>query len=150
MDAALRKSEDVSVLELLSSNFTAYLVTSTISVKKKLNHYKVFVLSKILYGLDGILLSTTECRRLDAFLIRCFRRILKIPHPYYSRISNAEVLNNADFLPLSSMVKLIQLKYVIKIAKLPFVHVFVHWYSVVIIRLINLMMAYLANKDAHD
>ena len=41
-----------------------------------------------------------EQKRLNGFQARCLRKVLGIPHPYISRVSNEEVLRQADEKPL--------------------------------------------------
>ena len=61
-------------------------------------------MSKLQYGLESVWLNQCERKRLDAFHCKCIRRILKIKHSYYSRISNAQVLTSANEEPLSVSV----------------------------------------------
>ena len=61
---------------------------------RKLMIFEVCIVSKLLYGLVTAVLNKNERRRLDGFQARCFRRILKVPAAYYSRISNARVLRS--------------------------------------------------------
>lgn len=122
MDAAPLSSEGVLPLDFRSSQLYSVPGHMHQYLNRKLNNYNVFVVSKTMYGLDGMRLSTTERRGLGAFHTRCLRRILNIPHPYYSRVSNAEVLHTADVPRLSLMLKLSQSECFTKVAKLPFSH----------------------------
>ena len=54
--------------------------------------------------LHSLVLNAAEMRRLDAFHVRCLRRILKIAPSYYSRISNKSVLEQAGAKQASSML----------------------------------------------
>ena len=69
-----------------------------------------------MYAIDGMWLSNTELRRLDAFHCTCIRRILKIQHSFYSKISNDTVLERAKAKPLSSILTRRQLKLFGRIA----------------------------------
>ena len=51
------------------------------------------VMSILLYGLETIPLTKTLRAKLDAFQMTCLRRIAKVDHPFYSRISNQKVLD---------------------------------------------------------
>ena len=77
---------------------------ATISTQRKLRIFDACVLSKLLYSLHTAWLKTADLARLDAFQARCLRRILRIPHSYYSRISNATVLERASRNKLSCLL----------------------------------------------
>lgn len=85
-------------------------------VKKKLTIFNAFVLSKLMYALDCVWLSKTELNRIDAFHCMCIRRILKISHSFYSRVSNHDVLQQAKSIPLSLTLMKRQLKLFGRIA----------------------------------
>ena len=68
---------------------------SDISIKMKKNRYLSLVLSKGIWGIHMVGLTSDDLRYLDYIHARCLRRILKIPAAYVSRISNAEVLRRA-------------------------------------------------------
>jgi len=55
-------------------------------------------------------------RCLDGFYVRCWRKILRIPASYYSRVSNKTVLDRADSKQLSQQVLAQQLFYFGKLA----------------------------------
>lgn len=46
------------------------------------------VVLKLLYGLESLLLVTSDRNKLDGFHCQCLRRIHNIAHPYVSRVSN--------------------------------------------------------------
>ena len=71
----------------------------------KFQVYMACIVQKLLYGLDGAVLSKTDMKKLDAFHVRCVRRILRISHAYISRVSNKFVLQEMGALPLSQMLQ---------------------------------------------
>ena len=73
-------------------------------------------MTKLLYAVDCMWLSNIELKRIDAFHCTCIRRILKIQHSFYSRISNEVVLERAKAKPLSSILSKRQLKLFSRIA----------------------------------
>ena len=77
---------------------------SSLQRYKKLRIFDACICTKLTYGLFTAALNAKENRRLDGFQARCLRRILKIPHAYYSRISNATVLQIARETPLSAKI----------------------------------------------
>ena len=61
-------------------------------------------LGKLFRTLNALLLNTAEQRKLDAFHVRCLRKVLRIPHSYVSRISNETVLTQAGMKNLSKLL----------------------------------------------
>ena len=69
-----------------------------------------------MFAIDGMWLSNTELKRFDNFHCPCIRRILRILHSFYSRISNEAILNRAKAKPLSSVLTKRQLSLFGRIA----------------------------------
>ena len=92
---------------------------SSVTLKRKLEIYRVIVQSKLLYSLESLWLLQAERRRLDAFHYRCLRRSLGIPSAYISRVPNADVLQKADVAVLSDMLMKCQVKAYRKICLMP-------------------------------
>ena len=69
---------------------------ASISHRRKCEIFESCVVAKLLYGLESLLLLLADRGKLDAFQAQCLRTILEIPHSYYSRISNEEVLCKAN------------------------------------------------------
>ena len=86
---------------------------------RKIELYAAIVLPKLLYNLESVWLLQADKRRLDGFHARCLRQILSIPSAYVSRISNKEVLEKANQLPLSSILLDRQKAFYVKTAALP-------------------------------
>ena len=66
-----------------------------ITQRRKLEIFNACVISKLTYNLHAIWLKSAERRHLDAFHVRCLRKIMKIPHAYLSHVTNQEVLRQA-------------------------------------------------------
>eukprot|EP00959_Pyramimonas_sp_CCMP1952_P379290 7945163-Pyramimonas_sp.AAC.1 len=92
---------------------------AAIGKNRKLDIYSSCVVSKLLYSLDSLWLLKADRDRLDAFHCRCLRQIMGIPHSYYSRISNATVLERAGSKPLSQILHDKQVSLYRKIAAQP-------------------------------
>ena len=58
--------------------------------------FNAVVVSRLLYGLETIPMTTAMDTKINAFQQRCLRRILKIDPAYYSRVRNVEVLAKAN------------------------------------------------------
>ena len=85
---------------------------------KKVRICAACVISTILYCLHTAWLNQAELRRLNAFQSKCFRKILRIPHSYVSRISNKTVLERSGRNKISNMLPYRQLILCGKIASL--------------------------------
>ena len=90
---------------------------SRLAVDRKLRIYDACVVSKLVYGLHTATLNKTERCRLDGFHARCLRRILRIQHAFYSRVSNKTVLSLANSMALSTRILQRQLLYLGDIAR---------------------------------
>ena len=60
--------------------------------------------SKFLYGLAACCFTAAQLRRINGFQARCLRSILHIRPAFYSRISNAIVLQRAQQRPLTEIL----------------------------------------------
>ena len=67
-----------------------------VSITWKLRVHDAVIASRLLYGLEAASLTQAEYARLDAFQVNALRRILRVPHPYYSGISNDRVMEVAN------------------------------------------------------
>ena len=66
--------------------------------------FEACVQTKLLYSLHTTWLKKQELAKVDAFHARCLRRILGIGHSYWSRVTNASVLQLAGRMKLSSVL----------------------------------------------
>ena len=64
-------------------------------------------------------LAKAQRRRVDGFYARCLRRILGIPHSFYSRESNQTVYRRAGTLPLTEQLAKQQLNLFGIVARSP-------------------------------
>ena len=58
--------------------------------------FNAVIISQLTYGLETLPLTSDLISRLNAFQMKGFRKILKINHPFYSRVSNAEILETLN------------------------------------------------------
>ena len=84
---------------------------ASISRQRKLDVYNACVVCKLTYNLHSVWLTQPEIQKLNAFHMRCLRRILKIAPSFYSRISNQTVLTQARSRRISSVLLERQLKF---------------------------------------
>ena len=90
--------------------------------KDKVQFFASFILSKLQYGLSTMWLVTAQRRRLDGFVARCLRRVLRIPAAFVSRVSNAVVYEMAGTRPFSQQLLKHQLHLLRKVAAQPAGH----------------------------
>ena len=69
---------------------------SRASTRWKLKVYDAVIVAKLMYGLTSIPLSKADANKIDAFQMRGLRKILKIKHPYWSKVSNKKLLEIAN------------------------------------------------------
>lgn len=74
---------------------------SYLGTRRKIEIFNACVVSVLRYGLETVWLGKVARRRLDGFQARCLRKILKMPHAYYSRVTNETVLQTARCTKLS-------------------------------------------------
>ena len=75
-----------------------------LSRQRKLEIFDACIMSKLMYCLMTMVHTKAESRRLDGFQCRCLRKIVGIAPSYWSRISNATVMQVAARQPLSELL----------------------------------------------
>ena len=91
---------------------------SALTWKRKLAIYNALIESRLLYGLSGLWLTASQQRKLNGFQNRCIRSIIGIKPAYYSRISNADVLQRSGHILATNLLKR-QLQLLGKVLRAP-------------------------------
>ena len=87
---------------------------SSITTDTKIRLYRVYILPVLLYGSETW--TTTElCRRIDSFDCWCLWKILRIP--YTKHVTNAEIRQVMQCLPVSDTVRASRLRFFGHIAR---------------------------------
>ncbi len=86
-----------------------------IPLKRKIELFNSIVVSRLTYATASVWLLKADLRRLDGFYCSCLRRILRIPAPYVSRVSNARVLQQSGCQQLSVTIREAQLALLDKV-----------------------------------
>ena len=73
---------------------------TSLSRARKIEVFESMIVGGLLYGLNSAWLNKTAVKRLNGFYCRCLRKILHIPHSFFSRVSNETVLKEAGKQPL--------------------------------------------------
>ena len=72
------------------TNLDSILKSRDITLPTKVRLVKVMVFPVVMYGCESWTIEKAECRRIDAFELWCWRRLLKVP--WTARRSNQSIL----------------------------------------------------------
>ena len=81
------------------TNLGSILKSRDITLPTKVCLVKAIVFPVVMYGCESWTIKKAECRRIDAFELRCWRRLLR--GPWTTRRSNQLILN--EISPLCSL-----------------------------------------------
>ena len=72
------------------TNLDSILKSRDITLLTKVNIVKAIVFPVVMYGCESWTIKKAECRRIDAFKLWCWRRLLRVP--WTARRSNQSIL----------------------------------------------------------
>ena len=72
------------------TNLDSMLKSRDITLSTKVHLVKAMVFPVVLYGCESWTIKKAECRRIDAFELWCWRRLLRVP--WTARRSNQSIL----------------------------------------------------------
>ena len=72
------------------TNLGSILKSRDITLLTKFHLVKAMVFPVVMYGCESWITKKAECRRLDAFELWCWRRLLRVP--WIARISNQAIV----------------------------------------------------------
>ena len=72
------------------TNLDGILKSRDITLPTKARLIKAMVFAVVMYGCENLTIKKAECRRIDAFELWCWRRLLRIP--WTARRSNLSIL----------------------------------------------------------
>ena len=72
------------------TNLDSILKSRDITLSRKVRLVKAMVFPVVMYGCESWTIKKAECRRIDAFELWCWRRLLKVP--WTARRSNQSIL----------------------------------------------------------
>ena len=72
------------------TNLDSILKSRDITLPTKVHLVKAMVFPVVMYGCESWTIKKTECRRVDAFELWCWRRLLRVP--WTARRSNQSIL----------------------------------------------------------
>ena len=88
MVTAAEKSKDTYCLE--GTNLDSILKSRDITLPTKVHLVRDMVFPVVMYGCESWTVKKAECRRIDAFELWCWRRLLRVP--WTARRSNQSIL----------------------------------------------------------
>ena len=93
------------------TNLDSILKSRDITLPTKVCLVKAIVFAVVMYGCESWTTKKAECRRIDAFQLWCWRRLLRIP--WTARRSNQSILKeiNPEYSLEGLMLKLMQRTY---------------------------------------
>ena len=76
------------------TNPDSLLKSRNITLQTKVHIVKAMVFPVVMYGCESWTIKKTECQRIDAFELWCWRRLLRVP--WTARRSNQSILKEID------------------------------------------------------
>ena len=76
------------------TNLDSMLKSRDITLLTKVHLVKAMVSPVVMYGCESRTIKRTECQRMDAFELRCWRRLLRVP--WTARRSNQSILKEIN------------------------------------------------------
>ena len=89
------------------TNLDTILKSSDITLPTKVHLVKAIVFLVVMYGCESWTIKKAECQRIDAFELRCWIRLLRVP--WIARKSNQSILKEID--PEYSLILKLKLQY---------------------------------------
>ena len=92
------------------TNLDSILKSRDITLPRKVHLVKAMVFPVVMYGCESWTIKKSECRRIDAFELWCWRRLLRVP--WTARRSNQSILKEiSPGCPLEGMMLKLKLQY---------------------------------------
>ena len=91
------------------TNLDSILKSRDITLPTKVHLVKAMVFPVVMYGCEIRTVKKAECRRIDAFELWCWRRLLRVP--WTARRSNQSILKISPKIYLEGMMLKLKLQY---------------------------------------
>ena len=85
------------------------LKSRDITLPPKVRLVRAMVFPVVMYGCESWTMKKTECRRIDAFQLWCWGRLLRVP--WTARRSNQSILKISPGISLEGMMLKLKLQY---------------------------------------
>ena len=94
----------------IMTNLDSILKSRDITLPTKVHLVKAMVFPGVMYGCETWTIKKAECQRIDAFVLQCWRRLLKVP--WTTRRSNQSILKEiSPECSLEGMILKMKLQY---------------------------------------
>ena len=91
------------------TNLDSILKSRDITLPTKVSLVQAMVFPVVMYGCESWTVKIAECRRIDAFELWCWRRLLRVP--WTARRSNQSILKISPGYSLEGMMLKLKLQY---------------------------------------
>ena len=91
------------------SNVGSIFKSRDITLPTKVRLVKAMIFSVVMYGCESWTVKEAECRRIDAFELWCWRRLLRVP--WTAKRSNQYILKINPGISLEGMMLKLKLQY---------------------------------------
>ena len=91
------------------TNLDSILKSRDITLPTKVHLVKAMVFPVVMYGCESWIVKKAECRRIDAFELWCWRRLLRVP--WTARRSNQSILKISPGCLLEGLMVKLKLQY---------------------------------------
>ena len=92
------------------TNLDSILKSRDITLPTKVRQFKAMVFPVVMYGCESWTVKRAECRRIDAFELWCWRRLLRVP--WTARRSSQSILKEiSPGISLEGMMLKLKLQY---------------------------------------
>ena len=91
------------------TNLDSILKSRDITLPTKVCLVKAMIFPVVMYGCEGWTIKKAECRRIDAFELWCWRRLLRVP--WTARRSNQSILKISPGYSLEGLMLKLKLQY---------------------------------------
>ena len=108
MMTAAMKLKDAYSLEEVMTNLDSILKSRDITLPTKVCLVKALVFPVVMYGCESWTVKKAERRRIDAFELWCWRRLLRVP--WTARRFNQSILKISPVISLEGMMLKLKLQ----------------------------------------
>ena len=91
------------------TNLNSIFKGRDITLSTKVCLFKAMIFPVVMYGCESWTVKKAECRRIDAFELWCWRRLLRVP--WTARRSNQSILKISPGCSLEGMMLKLKLQY---------------------------------------
>ena len=91
------------------TNLDSIFKSRDITLPAKVRLVKALVFPVVMYGWESWTVTKAECRRIDAFELWCWRRLLRVP--WTARRSNQSILKISPGISLEGVMLKLKLQY---------------------------------------